>query len=926
MDIEKIINDNKIFKINRLDPFADFINYKSKNDLAKDNQSMYHSLNGEWYFHWSKNIGEKPSNFYRSDFNHREWSRIKVPSHIELNGYDQIHYCNTQYPWDGKVNIRPPYVDDEYNPVGSYVIEFDLPIDFIDKRVYISFKGVEQGFSLYLNDEFIGYSEDTFTSSDFDLTNFIKVTQNKLSVEVYKKTSGSWLEDQDFFRFSGIFRDVMLYYKDDSSIDDIWIQSEVINELKDSNVKVNLKMTNHSFVKLTIGSKGKTIFEDLLNFKIEENTNTYEAANNNKYFTCVLPTLTDIELWDINKPNLYDFTFELLDKDHNLITITNIRHGFRKFEIINKVMYLNNKRLIINGVNRHEWNPNYGRAITKENMHEDLKSLLENNITAVRTSHYPNNSYWYHLCDEHGIIVMDETNIESHGSWQKMGKISPEWNVPGNDDSWLNCVIDRGNSMFERDKNHSCILWWSLGNESYAGTVLVSLANFFRSKDSSRLIHYEGCVYTPQYADCTDVFSRMYPAPEFIEQELNEGIDKPYILCEFMHNMGNSLGGFESYVRLTEKFDQYQGGFIWDFKDQALYAEINGVKQLIYGGDFNDRPSDYNFSGNGLLTADGKCKPAMQEVKYWFMNSVQRHEHDRRNNEYITNYASPLKIINNHEFNIIDGDVNLGVKGKNFHYIFSHQDGGIVSLVIDNKEWVYRPFKPVYWRAITENDKANRFIIESNAWSSATKYGKHTNKIINKQKDYVEVTYEFFGLIENQSSITYTIYKDGTIKVNCQFNGNDNLPNLACFGTRLFMTDKFDKFEYVGYSGETYPDRFKGGIYGNYEKKIAVANYLVPQENGLNYAAKQFTLTKDKNSLNFYALSNFHFSILNNTLEDFENAYHSYELAPETRTIISIYSNMRGVGGIDTWGADVEEQYHVKANKQYNLEFFIKAN
>ena len=312
---------------------------------------------------------------------------------------------------------------------------------------------------------------------------------------------------------------------------------------------------------------------------------------------------------------------ELLKADGEIIEVVPYRIGFRRIEIKNKVMLLNGERLIINGVNRHEWNPKTGRCIGLEDMVSDINCMTRNNINAVRTCHYPDQIPWYYMCDDAGIYVMAETNLESHGSWQKLGAVEPSVNIPGSISQWREVVVDRARTNYETFKNHTSILFWSLGNESYAGDDIKAMNTYFKERQDGRLVHYEGSFYTRQYEDTiSDVESRMYAKPYEIREYLSNHPKKPYLLCEYMHDMGNSLGGFDSYIKLIDEFEMYQGGFIWDFIDQAILVKdhVTGKEVLRYGGDFDDRPSDYEFSGNGIVFADRKEKPAMQEVRYYY--------------------------------------------------------------------------------------------------------------------------------------------------------------------------------------------------------------------------------------------------------------------------------------------------------------------
>lgn len=554
--------------------------------------------------------------------------------HIELAGYDKIHYINTMYPWEGQLYRRPAYSlptagdgagmfsGAYYNPVGSYIREFDLEEPLCGKRVVLCFEGVEQAMYVWLNGNFVGYAEDSFTVSEFDLTPYLKETGNVLAVEVHKRSTAAFLEDQDFFRFFGIFRNVTLKAKPEAHVEDLWLKPV----LKENNVSGSLS------AELKVSApKGELV---LANLKLLDKNNKMclrcpvilcatDAVGEYQMYKGSLPEqiLEKVSAWDNAHPNLYQVFVELTDNDGRLLEVVPYKIGFRRLEIVNKVMLLNGKRLIINGVNRHEWSARSGRCITEAEMIRDIVCIRKNNINAVRTCHYPNQIPWYYLCDEEGIYVMSETNLESHGSFQKLGAIEPSWNVPGSLPQWKEAVLDRARSNFEAFKNHISILFWSLGNESYAGDDIEAMNAYFKDKKDGRLVHYEGSFYNRAYEDTiSDVESRMYAPPAEVEAYLQDNPKKPYLLCEFMHDMGNSMGGLRSYMKLLDKYEMYQGGFIWDFIDQALwdYDEITGRSVLRYGGDFDDRPSDYEFSANGILFADRREKPAMQEVRYYY--------------------------------------------------------------------------------------------------------------------------------------------------------------------------------------------------------------------------------------------------------------------------------------------------------------------
>ncbi|PWU02347.1 MAG: beta-galactosidase [Bacteroidetes bacterium] len=607
------LSDVNIFSVNRLPAHSDHLYYETIEEaIILDPMKMRHDLNGNWKFNYAVNPASRPEDFYQPDFDCSSWGNISVPGHIQLQGYGKPQYVNTMYPWDGHNEIRPPEIPTDHNPVGSYVKTFNLPENMQAKPVYISFQGVESAFFVWLNGQFIGYSEDSFTPAEFDVTPYILEGKNKLAVEVYQRSTGSWLEDQDFWRFSGIFRDVYLYTVPEIHVYDLQVHTELNSTFEKGKLETNLKLAS-------LGSVPSKITAELVDPK-GSLVDTKNGVLSNGQWTLSIPVDRPL-LWSGEHPYLYKLYIQIYNEQGNLVEVIPQKVGFRKFEMKDKIMHLNGKRILFKGVNRHEFNCRSGRAITKDDMLFDIKTLKRNNINAVRTSHYPNQTYWYELCDEYGIYVIDEMNLETHGSWQKMGVVDPSWNIPGNKPEWENIVMDRAVSMFERDKNHPSILIWSCGNESYAGEVILNVSKYFKRVDPSRLVHYEGVFHARDYNETSDMESRMYAKPVEIEKYLTENPEKPYISCEYMHAMGNSLGGMYKYTDLEKKHPMYQGGFIWDYIDQALMKKDRyGKEFLAYGGDFDDRPTDYGFCTNGIVYANRELSPKMQEVKYLYQN------------------------------------------------------------------------------------------------------------------------------------------------------------------------------------------------------------------------------------------------------------------------------------------------------------------
>lgn len=602
------VKDPQYFCDGRMEAHSDHVYYASVDEMREGETKFRHSLNGLWKFHYARNYESTVQGFEREEYSCGSWEDIYVPAHIQMEGYDAPQYANVQYPWEGREDIYPGEIPEYFNPVASYVKYFTVPEEMKGKRLFVSFQGAESGLALWLNGQFVGYSEDSFTPSEFELTEYVKEGENKLAAQVFKWTASSWCEDQDFYRLSGIYRDVYLYTVPDVHVYDLGISAIPDETLKKASLEVDLKTWGSGRAKLTLLKEGTVILEAEADLDGEGHFRQEVA---------------EPALWSAEDPQLYDLLLEISGHDGKIREIIPQKTGFRRFEMKNGLMVLNGKRIVFKGVNRHEFSSVTGRCVSEEELRKDLRIMKQNNINAIRTCHYPDHSLIYDLCDEYGLYMIDETNLETHGSWD-VAELTKDYTyvLPHDKPEWLDMMLDRANSMYQRDKNHPAILIWSCGNESFGGKDIYEMSQFFRRVDSSRLVHYEGLFHDRSYNDTSDMESQMYPSAEAIKEFLAKDSSKPFICCEYAHAMGNSCGALHKYTDLTDTEPKYQGGFIWDYIDQSIYKKDRyGKEFLAYGGDFGERPTDYSFCGNGIVYGgDREPSPKMQEVKFNYQN------------------------------------------------------------------------------------------------------------------------------------------------------------------------------------------------------------------------------------------------------------------------------------------------------------------
>ena len=616
------LTDPRVFAVNRLPGHTD-------HNCADDQSgALKQHLDGEWAVkvvpshldrlptesldeHWQH--AHLPPEFASRSFADGDFTRVQVPGCLEMQGLMRPQYVNIQYPWDGHENPQAPSVPTD-NLVALYRRAFtadDRVGEALSRgeRVSLTFHGAATAIYVWLNGVFVGYAEDSYTPSEFDVTEALHAGENLLAVACFQYSSASWLEDQDCWRFHGLFRDVELEVRPHAHVRDMLAHADWNVDAQCGELAVELDLDG-AWCAANVELRLST-WEEHADGAALLWSATVESAPKIRYAT----TCEQVLPWSAEQPNLYVLEAVVRDANGRVLETARTRIGFRHVEIRDGVLVLNGERIVFHGVNRHEFDARRGRSVTEEDMLWDVRFMKRHNINAVRTSHYPNQTRWMELCDEYGLYVIDEANLETHGSWNLPGDTADGVSIPGDDVRWQPACVDRVESMVRRDRNHACVVAWSLGNESYAGDVIRAMGERCRALDPTRPVHYEGVTWNREYDDISDFESRMYAKPDEIREYLESDPAKPYISCEFMHAMGNSVGGLGEYVAL-ERYPQYQGGFIWDFMDQALWQRLDdGTERLAYGGDFGDRPSDYEFSGDGIVFADRTVSAKAQEVK-----------------------------------------------------------------------------------------------------------------------------------------------------------------------------------------------------------------------------------------------------------------------------------------------------------------------
>lgn len=847
----------EVFSINTEAPHATFIPYASKAQAVQNialQSPFYKLLNGNWKFNWVKSPDIRPKDFFKDEYDVSKWKNIAVPGDWQMLGYDYLIYTNIEYPFPK----NEPFISHEYNPVGSYKTYFDIPVSWKEKEVFIHFGGVNSAFYIWINGKKVGYSEDSKTPAEFNITPYLKEGKNSLAVEVYRWCDGSYLEDQDFFRLSGIERDVYLVATPKVRVKDFFVVAGLDETYTNGKFDLKVNLFNHADKKVTDISVRINLL-DASNAVVFTQTQPASFIDQ-KLSIDFNKTIPSVKQWSAETPNLYTLAVELLSAG-KVVEATATKIGFRTSEIKNGQLLVNGKPILIKGVNRHEHDAVLGHVITREMMIKDITLMKQFNINAVRTCHYPNDPLWYQLCDEYGLYLWDEANIESHGYGYNTNE------TLGNNPHYMKAHLDRMQRMMQRDKNHPSVLVWSMGNEAGDGVNFVAGYKWLKENDRTRPVHYEraerqGKDFQERH---TDIIPWMYARVGEIEKGyVGKYPDRPFIWCEYSHSMGNSDGNFKEYWDLVRANPQIQGGFIWDWVDQGMLKKTaKGTPYFTYGGDFEPAGThnDNNFCANGLVNADRLPHPGIWEVKKNYQNvhikavDAAQLKFEVYNENFFTNlnqYQVSWEIvkdglvIKNGKLAVMDvkphatqafqlTGINIGYAAGSEYYINFYTKTITASALISQNHI-----------AATEQIKLSKDEIVAGVKNIST--GKLT---LSKTEDAVIIKGTIFSVTFNQKNGAITSYKlNGSelIKKSPQINFW-RAPTDNDFGNNM---------------------QIKSAVWKNAGKNVILNSFDVKEENASIRVAINATLTDVKSKLNtLYAVyADGEIAVENNVLID----------------------------------------------------------
>lgn len=948
------------------------------------------SLDGTWKFLYSKNNDACPSNFHQPQYNTHKWKNIQVPGSWELQGFDAPIYTDTRYPFPP----NPPYVPTDYNPVGAYVRDFTVPNNWNGMDIFIDFEGVESAYFVWVNGELAGYAEDSRLSSQFNITKLLKKGKNRLAVKVFRYSDGSYLEGQDYWKYSGIERSVYLYARPQSRVKDFHMTADLIHKYKDGNLNLDIMLHQPQIgekVEVKVLDKGQCIWINEKNITSPNDT----LFKTQHLFPNILP-------WNAETPNTYLLVINTFDKQGNALESFTHPFGFRSVEMRNGMQLINGKAVLFKGVNRHEHNPYTGRTITVASMIKDIELMKQFNLNSVRNCHYPNNYAWYELCTEYGLYLIDEANIESHGmDFHKDRTLAnyPDWELP---------FMQRMSRMIERDRNFTAIVTWSMGNESGYGKHFETLYDYTKAADKTRPVQYEGGGYDAK----SDIYCPMYARIWALRRHVNQRDARPLILCEYAHAMGNSVGNLQDYWDLIYKYDQLQGGFIWDWVDQTFAKKDENNRDIwAFGGDLGyvGVVNDSNFCSNGLVAADRTLHPHIFEVKkvmqYIHFEPVQfsknqirvtnRHDFINLNKYYLqwtiecdgeiiqkgtmdfpllpagktTIITLPIQTLPNngreyfltlrvftkeaealvpkgHEVaveqwqlptievtpNIIPTQGSLIVEqntenviltGKEFKLSFSKQNGQITDLSYKGKNRIKEGLQPNFWRPMTDNDIPTNHWERCATWEHAGKNAKLQTLNVKEEQAYTTITATY--LMEEQDSqleMTYKVRADGIIQVTMHFiPGQKALSEIPRLGMYMVLPAEYEMMTWLGRGPhENYADRKTSALIGQYQASVweQYHPYVRAQETA-NHCDVRWVALRNPQGEGLLVTGEKPLSISawNFPMKDLEyrpsqvERRHGGSIYKKDMVWLNIDHKQMGVGGDNTWGAQVHSEYTI---------------
>mgnify|MGYP002520976713 FL=1 len=977
--------------INRLPARADYFAYESAEKAETQDPAQserYLSLNGTWRFRWSRHLSQRPAGFYALGFDDSAWDEIQVPSCQELAGYGKPFYRNIGYVWMEQFENNPPVVPEQNNHVGSYRRRFILPAEWKGQDVFLCVGSATSNVQVWVNGKAVGYSEDSKTQAHFDITKYVHAGENLVALQVMRWCDGSYVEDQDFWRLSGLSRDVYVYARPKSRIEDVFVGQDLTNDYKDGVFSADLTLSSASGCSLTYtltDANGETVL------------NKSERVRGSRLTIApvVLPT---VRPWSAEEPNLYRLTLVLSDKQGRTTEAVCQEVGFRHIEIADNQLLVNGQPILIKGVNRHELDPLTGYVVSRERMEQDVRLMKQFNFNAVRTCHYPDDPYWYTLCDRYGLYMVAEANIEAHGMGYEEKAIAknPAYN---------GTILERNRTNVELNKNHPSIIIWSLGNESGDGKNFEDAYRWVKERDKSRLVQYEQAAMREH----TDIFCPMYYDYAYTEA-FAQNPTKPLIQCEYAHAMGNSLGGFREYWDFYRKYPALQGGFIWDFADQGLWTQApDGRYFFAYQGDFEPAlHSDHNFNNNGLFAPDRTPNPHAYEAKYiqqdiWTsLLDTLRGRVEIYNEHFFVSLADtrlewtvvadgepvlsgvvdslPIAPQERKEYTLFDGanlpkdkelflnvsyidrageetakqqfllhahaqtvctetaqdgvtDETTGtytLQSGTTTYVFSKLTGWLIQ-VWDGSTPLLMPetaMLPSLWRAPTDNDYGAGLQAKYAVWRNP-EWQLESLRVADGQAE-AEYTY-----MEARLTMRYALMADGSLQVSERIR-KAGMPNLFRFGMEMRMMPQYDLMTYYGRGPEeNYADRRFSTLVGKYTASVSSQYYpyIRPQETG-NHTDMRYMQVHNRvgRGLLVAAAQPFSASALHYTDADLDDGMHksdrqSHGLLVREQPFTNLHIDFvqQGLGCVDSWQSVPRPEYLLSAD-EYTFTFSLRVS